>query len=178
MCHFICYFKENKKDQEIRNLLNSIFNYGKYEITEISSGFNHGIRYETRILDESSEFKSELNVYISEIKTVLENEIYNDLLFGLVVSKFLKEDIIVNDQSDDPYQWILIRDGGAFLVEEAAGDNKGINVFPNSERRLDINKSLCLFPDINYVRKHNTNKGETAYFIVPSTLWNSSLEVI
>lgn len=112
MNNYICYLKGVKQDKLIINLLAKIFRCNEETITDLLENETTQIKFENKVLDNVSEFQTELNVYIDgDIKTVF----LNNLLFGIEISKHLGEEVIVNSNFNDPYQWILIKNDLFFL---------------------------------------------------------------
>ncbi|MCX8526493.1 hypothetical protein OF897_21500 [Chryseobacterium formosus] len=133
MNNYICYLKGVKQDKLIINLLAKIFRCNKETITDLLENETTQIKFENRVLDNVSEFQTELNVYIDgDIKTVF----LNNLLFGIEISKHLGEEVIVNSNFNDPYQWILIKNDLFFLVDEIDNDTYGISIKESSKTKM------------------------------------------
>jgi hypothetical protein len=138
MHHYICYLKGKKENKEITSLLSSVFECANKLIGDLFSYEDFEIRFENRLLDEFSEFNTELNVYMD--KPV--NKLFADnFLFGLEVSNVLNEEILVSIKNDNPYEWILIRDRLFFTVEETGGDYNGITLDRLTTIRISQNEA-------------------------------------
>ncbi len=141
MTHLICYLKRKKTDHYIIELLTEIFNSTENEISTILNEEKSMIKFENRILDDISEFQTELNIYCVDEKIVKELKL-NNISLGIAISKSINEDIIVSDENvcDDPYQWILIKQDKLFLVEEDdTKDNNGITLNRNNKTEISYN---------------------------------------
>lgn len=138
MHHYICYLKGKKENNEITSLLSSVFECGNKIIGDLFSYEDFEIRFENRLLDDFSEFNTELNVYMD--KPV--NKLFADnFLFGLEVSNVLNEEILVSIKNDNPYEWILIRDRLSFIVEETDDDYNGITLDRLTTIRISQNEA-------------------------------------
>lgn len=144
MTHLICYLKRKKTDHYIIELLKEIFNSTENDISTISNEEKSIIKFENRILDDISEFQTELNIYCLDEKRVKELK-FNNISLGIAISKSINEDIIVSDENvcDDPYQWILIKQDKLFLVEEDdTEDNNGITLSRNNKTEISYNSLI------------------------------------
>ncbi|WP_027386476.1 hypothetical protein [Chryseobacterium gregarium] len=126
MYNYICYLKGKKENIHLIKILSNIFKCKKEFIGNLLDSENFEIRFENRLLDDISEFSTELNVYLND--TVNKTVISNNFLFGIELSRYLNEEIIVSTNRDDPYQWILIRNNSFFLAEEAEDESFGITL--------------------------------------------------
>lgn len=144
MTHLICYLKRKKTDRYIIELLKEIFNSTENDISTISNKEKSIIKFENRILDDISEFQTELNIYCIDEKRVKELK-FNNISLGIAISKSINEDIIVSDENvcDDPYKWILIQQDKLFLVEEDdSEDNNGITLSRNNKTEISYNSPI------------------------------------
>ncbi|MDN4031025.1 hypothetical protein [Chryseobacterium gambrini] len=146
MDNYICYVKYDKEDAEVIEMLSNVFNYKKEQIGNLFDQKDFEITFENRILDEISEFCTELNVYIpnNEITAIYPNK----FLFGYQVSKYLNQQVLVSVsfENNDPYQYILIENDLFFIVDEVIDDNSddkyGITVQKNTKIKISYNDAI------------------------------------
>ncbi|MDN4011254.1 MULTISPECIES: hypothetical protein [Chryseobacterium] len=146
MDNYICYVKYDKEDAEVIEMLSNVFNYKKEQIGNLFDQKDFEITFENRILDEISEFCTELNVYIpnNEITAIYPN----NFLFGYQVSKYLNQQVLVSVsfENNDPYQYILIENDLFFIVDEVIDDNSddkyGITVQKNTKIKISYNDAI------------------------------------
>ena len=174
MLHYVCYLKKHMLNPYVLSMLSNIFEYGPEKIGELTSEENCELKFENVLLDGDSEFNSVLTVYVVNREKVLKLGIYNSLLFGLKVSSYMKDEVIVSDESDDPYQWILIRNSRIFWVEELATDSEGITLLGSDRKELSYDKALALLPGRDTLKDSNYNSW--SFSISPSSLWNSCIK--
>ena len=117
-------------------------------------------------------FSSEINVFL-DAALARKSGMYNNLLLGIAISRMAKCGILINDESDDPYQWILIEGDVVFLAESGCDESEDINMRINSRRVLDINFALGVFPGENDFDSERV-KG-SAYLVTPSSKWESGV---
>ncbi len=176
MYHYVCYLQNNIKDSYLADILSHVFKCKKCDIGELLEDGDFKIRYENRSLDEESEFNNELNVYVDSKEKILELSIYNNLLFGIKFFNSVNESVLVNDESDNPYQWISIKQEGIFLVEECDSDEVGINLSAENSYEISLNKALMILPDKSNIEREDLNSFKQAYFVKPSSLWKSCIK--
>ncbi|WPO84293.1 hypothetical protein SD427_08145 [Chryseobacterium sp. JJR-5R] len=126
MDNYICYLKGKKENIHLIKILSDIFKCRDEFIGDLLGSKNFAIRFENRLLDNISEFCTELNIYIDD--TIKKVAITNNFLFGIELSKYLNEEIVISTHSDDPCQWILIQNNSFFIAEEADDENFGITL--------------------------------------------------
>lgn len=123
--HLYLLFTRKKGDINITRMLSNIFKLNEEFIGDLLNDGDLKIRFENRILDDTSEFCTELNVYNNDENIVFSN----NFLFGIQVSKYLDEEVVVGINDDAPYQWIFIKKDWFFLIDEEISDeNYGINI--------------------------------------------------
>jgi len=126
MDNYICYLKGKKENIHLIKILSDIFKCKKEFIGDLLDSKNFAIRFENRLLDNISEFSTELNVYLDD--TINKAAINNNFVFGIELSKYLDEEIVVSGCTDDPCQWILIQNNLFFITEGADDENFGITL--------------------------------------------------
>lgn len=136
---YVCYLKGKRNDIFIIKMLSSIFKCEKEAIGSLLDDREVEIKFENRLLDETSEFCTELCVYSKD-----ENIIFsNDFLFGIQASKYLDEEVIVSIKGDDPYIYILIKDDLFFQVDEdIIEENYGISIQESSKMEISYNDAI------------------------------------
>ncbi|MDN4012266.1 hypothetical protein QX233_07345 [Chryseobacterium gambrini] len=139
MENYICYLRENKKDIHLIQMLSNIFQCEEELIGNLLNTYNFKIKFENRLLDNVSEFCTELNVYVDNNTNSI--VFFNNFLFGFEVSKYLNEDILVSNQGDDPYQWILVSNNQFYIVEEIDNENYGIDL-QESRVKISYNEAM------------------------------------
>lgn len=140
MENYICYLRENKKDIHLIQMLSNIFQCEEELIGNLLNTYNFKIKFENRLLDNVSEFCTELNVYVDNNTNSI--VFFNNFLFGFEVSKYLNEDILVSNQGDDPYQWILISNNQFYIVEEIDNENYGIDLQESNRVKISYNEAM------------------------------------
>jgi len=139
MENYICYLRENKKDIHLIQMLSNIFQCEEELIGNLLNTYNFKIKFENRLLDNVSEFCTELNVYVDNNTNSI--VFFNNFLFGFEVSKYLNEDILVSNQGADPYQWILVSNNQFYIVEEIDNENYGIDL-QESRVKISYNEAM------------------------------------
>lgn len=173
---FVFYMEDCPKIHVLRDMLISIWNCSSEEIGELLDEGNHKIYYEIRTLEICGCFSVEVNLFVHDVSLILENKIYNNLILGIKVSNFMGKKILVDDESDDPLQWILIRMNKIFLAEEIDNECKGIKINNMGLNELSLEKSLKLLPNRKDVINELTKQNNLPYRIKPSSLWNNCLK--
>ncbi|MBT2623521.1 hypothetical protein [Chryseobacterium sp. ISL-6] len=136
---FICYLIGKKEDISITRMLSNIFKLNEEFVGDLLDDGDFKIRFENRILDNTSEFCTELNVYTKD-EIIISANIF---LFGIEVSEYLDEEVIVGFNGGDPYQWILIKDNLFFLIDEEISDeNYGINVHKSTKIEISYDHAI------------------------------------
>ncbi len=168
---FICYIKHNLTCEETTKVINKVFALKNTSVASLLDDRECEIRYEWNELDKEAEFSYELIVYTQNKEILINSGIYNNLLFGLKLHDFIQASIIINDETDDPYQWLLIKNKKLYLVEEEFPENNGINLLEKTNCELSIEKSLELLPDKDFIISNSSNS-KTAYYVKPSSEWS------
>src|SRR3569623_507643 len=174
MPHYTCYLKKYMLDTYIESMFGDIFEYDCKEVGKFLCDGNHKLWFENSLLEGYNEFNSALTVYIADKKKVSKLGIYNSLLFGTKISNYTKEEVVVSDESDDPYQWILVRGSQIFLVEELATEGDGITLINSNSIELSYDKALALLPGKGNLEDPNYNSW--SFSISPSSLWNNCVK--
>lgn len=173
--HYVYFLKEKISSKCIKKMLCGVLEYEIDDVGELLSDGNFLVRYEIRILDHIADFFIELNIYLHDKEKIFQLELYNDLLFGIRLLRYMKvKQLIIDDLSSDPFQWILIDNKSFFLVEEVDDDKNGITINSKNILELSLKKMLKLLP-----QKSDIERGswQGAYFVEPSTIWMSCLKV-
>ncbi len=154
-------------------MLSHILLYREDEIGEMCNekDVDLPVRFENRLLDQKSEFNTELEIHIVDINCRRITHLYNDLLFAFKISEYLNEEVLINDASDDPYQWLLIQNQKLSLAEAVDNEYNGVTILRSKIQELSIEKSLEMLPSISYIQK-----SDSVYFVSPSSLWKSCLK--
>ncbi len=175
MFHFVCFLKRKKKPSYIKEMLSVLFDVTSENIGSLLSPGLLKLRFESRDFNTISEFDFELNVYVQDKESILELKMYNNLLFGKQVSLYVDDEVLIDDESDDSYQWLLIDKERLFLVEECDDDKSGISLIQSSKKELLFEKALLLLPNKEDIDNLIIEKPRP-YFISPSSLWKTCLK--
>lgn len=163
--HFICYFKSKKITESVLvNSLSIVFNISSCQIGELIDDGDLLIRYEIIDLDSSGKgFFRELNIYV-EKSILIKSHINNNLLLVLELTNVIQEDIIINDESNDPYQYLLVNSKRQVFLVEDTGEFESVNI-RGELIELSLSKSLHIF------NKMNLEDSETAYHLTNPKIW-------
>ncbi len=143
MYSYICYLKKSEGNAHITQMLSNIFKCDEEYISDLLNPENFEIRFENRILDNVSEFYVELNVYLNDDNNI--TTVFGcNFLFGIEVSKYLNEEVLVSSRNDDSYEWILIGDSSFFIAEEKDNDVPGITLLRSNNSEISYNKAMLI----------------------------------
>ncbi len=166
------YVHEIIPDHTLVNLLSEIFQVSKEEVSGLYQDKDCSIAFEISVLDDSAMFSTEVNVYTNP-DIMRQANIYNSLLLGRLVSKKLESEVLVNDESDDPDQWILVDGENIYLVRDDSGESDGITVNCNEKKQLSFQFALDLLPNRENFKDDKINN--SAYLVIPSIKWNKGV---
>lgn len=168
MAILVCYYKEEISIDRILNALATIFNTSKNRINELKN-FDESatINFEITQLSDSCNFNFQLEVFLLK-ENILSAEIYNNLLLVIELKKIIGLDFLINDESDNPYSWLLLKDHKLFLVEQDSDFDDGIDINTNNQMELDIKKVLNILPQKKDILN---NSFEVPYFVKDSNSW-------
>lgn len=154
MMMFVLNLKELNYDL-INASLGRILQLDRSQIDSlIGDNANAIIKYEYTLRNKT-EFMTELVLYCQE-EFCLTKKIYNDLHIALPLAKDLKQDIVIDDQSEDPYQWILVRSNGELFVVSELVDGEEIGSFIidySSMKKVTLKQVLAVLPSREYVKE-------------------------
>ena len=102
----VCYFKDFSDEKKIVDILSTIYSVDKHFISNLESG-SDVLNFEFKKFNSKSDFNVQLEIFL-DYKTILKTKIYNNLILALKLVDLLKLDILINDESDDPYHWLLL----------------------------------------------------------------------
>ncbi|CAL2090872.1 hypothetical protein [Tenacibaculum sp. 190524A02b] len=173
MVHLVCFFKDNVSVKKIKESLAIIFDVDFYDIKELFNDTEAIVKYEIRKLSINQDFNYELNLYVKR-DSILITKLYNNLIFGYRFSKVLNFEILINDESDDPYQWILIEKNNLFLVEEKDTEEYGIDIIKSNRQKLNFNKAMKLLQNEEAIV--NPSKANSVFYVSPSSKWNECID--
>ncbi len=170
MTHFVCYFNFKIDIEVLKRALSNVFSVKKNQVSELLDEQEKiKIKYEIINLSDTDErgYFIELNIYtLQNISKFV--GIYNNLLLSIELNVYFNSNILINDESNDPFQWILVtKYRKVFLVEEKEFDNDFI-VIKENRYELSLAKSLNLLPkDINFDKS-------IPYFVDNPSLWKKA----
>lgn len=173
--HYVFFLKSYIDSNDIIKLLGNLFCLKTQEIGELNEeGEKIILRFEIEILDNTSEFKFELNIYCHSLDLILNKGFYNNLILGVELSTILKKEILINDESDDPYQWILINEKWIYLVESEDNNHVGITLKESRTLPLSLSKAMELLPNEQYILDLKEEKVvPSTYYVKSSFLWQN-----
>lgn len=146
----IFYLKSRFSKQELVSSIEKIFNLLPRSIGHVFDNrdyLNYTFRYEYESCKDKDSFFQRMELYPPN-DLLLTTGIYNELIFGIKISKILDEEIIITDHSDDPYEWILIKPTGDIFRVEEDGTHDGPEIkleLSTPPRCLSYEKVLQLF---------------------------------
>lgn len=177
--HFVFYLKENISEEFLKIILAQIFSVKVPQIVGILEGGGGGT-YEIRNLNSlntstnelNNDFRYEVNLYVPK-DIILKTSIFNNLLLGNKVSLFLNKEVLVYNESDNAYLWLLINEDDLYLVKEIVGENTSISIDRTSKIKLSFKKALELLPGKEY---YNTDIETAAFYVKDSNIWKRCVE--
>ncbi|QKX04210.1 hypothetical protein HN014_04560 [Aquimarina sp. TRL1] len=143
-----------------------IFECKEDQVGELLEEGEFLIRCEKSYLDDLKKcFYLELNVYV-DIDVLTKVGAYNNLLLGLEIVTLLQRSILINDESNDPYQWLLLdKSRRLYLVEEIDNEIESI-CLKEEYLELSLIKSMKLLPNFSKL-----NNKDIVYFVDSPSLW-------
>lgn len=172
----VCYFKHNISITEIIDALSKIYNKDIDEIGlfDYENKNNFLIRFQITNYVSNADFNYQLEIYISD-EDIIQSKIFNNLILSLKINQILYVDLLIHDESDNPFQWILISGNEAFLVEEMIENTGGfgINIDFKNRQKLNKAKAIEIMPNENDIILKYYDKG---YFVKNSNKWLEILE--
>lgn len=175
--HFILNTRSFVNNEFLKEILHEIFRLEVFQINSILESRKTIITYEIRRLNDTvlvndldNNFCFEINLYIPR-EYILKTGLYNNLLLGIKFFSLLKQEILIYNQSDNPYLWILINDH-VYLVDEIEGESNCVIIDKNFKRKLSLIKAINLLPGKDY---YDLNE-EIAYYVKDDKLWQNCIE--
>ncbi|RFZ94335.1 hypothetical protein D0C36_01905 [Mucilaginibacter conchicola] len=161
---FILQIKNKIKDRQVVNFLVSQFSLTQKDIGELMSGkTDTKINYQIFCRECPSEFKVELTFFIKE-EVCLELEIFNSLIIALSFVDYFSRAVVINDESQDPYRWILVNEfKKIFVTDEVIYDdnglfNEGLFIDYSTAKEITINSAMKVLPDRDYYLTKATDR--------------------
>ena len=102
---------------DLKALLSRVWNESTEFIGARAASGNYIIQYELTPLEGRS-FNVELCVFVN-LQEALAKGFYNDFELARAVSEDVLQEVVVSTHTDDPYLWVLLRKGAAYLFESA-----------------------------------------------------------
>lgn len=162
------YLGDKVSINEVVQALAITFNLAQDMIMDLSDEGNSKIKYEVKILDNSSEFNVEYVFHIHQ-NLKLESGLTDIVKFAQKISKFIDSPMVIDDLSDDPYQWLYLDNERLFLVEEVDSDKNGIDLYKDRMRQLDVHGIVELLPKVSDIKSGRFK--ESPYWVLPSDKW-------
>lgn len=156
----------------LKSSLLEIFHITESDLSNLFKGNYSLIKYEIRKLVNYQDFNIEIIIYVPK-EVIIENTIFNNLIIGSKISKLLNIEVLINDESDDPYQCILINKDNIYLVEEQEDECETIRINRSFAKRMNYQKALNLLPGRDYILTDKSLR--PVYYVLPSNLWNKCI---
>lgn len=145
--HLVIYLKN--KIENIKLILSKAFNVSFYDISNLFDYEETIIRYEIiELSDNNDGFFLELNIY-----TELNDFISNNLMLAIELNKKLKCEILINDESYNPYQWILINTNNKIFLVESKEISDELILIEKIKGELNLKKSIEKLSKYNFENK-------------------------
>ena len=167
---FVITLKEDISDEIIKESISKIFELNKSKVSQIYEDSDESvITYEKRIFEEKIGYYIELCFFIPDNICLL-SKIYNNLSFALLFVNYISDDIIIDDESDDPYQLIRItKNQEIFLVEREDSESESIIIKNSNQKKLNKEYALSLLQDKEYYLIDQDKR--PAYYVKDSEFW-------
>lgn len=163
---FVMYLSKVFRDKTIELMFANIFKTDMNQVGQLLDNVPHEIVIDSRNILESSGSCYELSLFVP-IKTTEQLGITNNLTLAIEVSRYLNSTIIVDDESDDPYQYLIIKNNQLFLTDYLENPQNCQDI-QGDIKELDIEKALRL---LNQYQNSNS-----AYKVKDSRLWLNCLK--
>ncbi len=164
----VCYFKKQKTEESIKNILGKIYKTNQNNIKKLEDYDDKAIiNFQFTKFGNDSDFNYQLEIFVSN-DLIISLGIFNNLILAIHLNKILEEEILINDESDDPYQWLLIKNNKLYLVEEYEDLQQGINLLYEKSIELNILKAINLLQNKDY---YINNKAFDPYYIKNAKKW-------
>ncbi|MBV8255414.1 MAG: hypothetical protein JO154_22630 [Chitinophaga sp.] len=155
MIHFILNFRDGVSESKVINGIKKILNLKDSEIDNVMGESLEPIVSYDILIRIPTEFIMELTLICPE-SFCLDRKVYNALDIALPLSKEISQDIVIHDQSKDPYQWILVEPSKkVFIVDELIDNDQedGFWIDWSSKFQVSIDEALSVLPNKEYVEQ-------------------------
>ncbi|WP_417351202.1 hypothetical protein [Flavobacterium alkalisoli] len=147
----VCYFNKKTNLLLLKESLSNIYGVSIDKIHDLYEyNLNSELNFEITEYNRDNGFCIQLELFPTKDR-ILISKVFNNLILGIELNRHLKQDILINDETDDPYQWLLIKDHLLYLVEEQFTEEFNNCIKIDIKHEIDITKSLPLFPDYNAI---------------------------
>lgn len=155
MIQFVLNIKNIIANKTINEFTSTLFKLTINEIDILGGDkSNSKITYEVKKRPYLTEFNFEIIFFVPE-SICLNSEVYNELTVALYLSKLIEDEVLIHDQTNDPYRWILIKSQEEiYLADELISENTndiGFIIDRRSLKKIPIKFALSALPDKNYV---------------------------
>ncbi len=152
MMYFDFNFRAGVSEEDIIAALQNVLQLKDSDMDVFMGDKEHPtITYEIFYREAPVEFSVMLTLYCPA-SYCLQHGKYNELYFALPLSAALRQDIVIDDHSSIPYQWMLVEaSGDIFVVSEIVGDHSGIIVNYASKRHISVEEAFAVLPGREYV---------------------------
>lgn len=168
MAIHVFFLKSKIPKKELKKLISTIYLIEKSKINLLEKyDENAIINYQITKIASDSDFNYQFEIFISN-DLIISSGVFNNLILAIKLNKILRKEVLINDESDNPYQWLLINNENLYLVEEEENQKQGIYIFYEKSIELDISKGIALLQNKNdYIE----SKKNTPYYIKNPKLW-------
>lgn len=176
MAIHVFYFNNEILASKLKEVLSIVYkvNIDKIDEFDYNNVKDSTLRYQITEYSQTQDFNYQLEIFVTD-DLIINSGIYNNLILAIEANKLLNVNLLIDDESDNPYQWLLINSRGLYLVEEKINEdsNYGIDIQDDMGLKINLDKALGLLPKKNDV----LNKYyEESYFIKNSRKWLEILE--
>jgi len=178
--YFTFYIYWSYSEKILKKDLSEIFHISKDQIVNLAQAKNHKITYEMRQFrcnsqnSHNSIFCNEINLFVNG-EVVIDSRCFNNLLLANHISLAVKKEVLIFNESDNPYLWLLIDQNNLYLVSEIEDNNDCILIDKQNAKKLFFEKALTLLPGIDY---YTDSRPAKAYYVNDYNLWSTCIREI
>ncbi|MDP3928955.1 MAG: hypothetical protein Q8R57_08015, partial [Bacteroidota bacterium] len=147
---------------DLVNAISKIFNLDVKEIGGLFDNEDRILTFQIENIANALYFNQEVSFFIP-YDIARKESVLNSLILGKKLFDIINVPILIDDESDDPFQWLLIKDQKLYLIENME-DIEQFELTFSEIKELSLQKALFLLTN-----KLDNNK--TAYLISDSKIW-------
>lgn len=163
---FVLYLDKKNTQVLVEEMLSVVFNTNEKQIGQLLDNVSHEIVIDFRDFSIHPFNWYELCVFVPTEMAEKVN-LTNNLSFGREVSKYLGSPVILDDESDDPYQYLMIKDERLFLLDYVE-EPRNFEFVNETFRELSFERASEFL--------HSIDRAESAYQVKDSRLWLSCVK--